>query len=207
MRRIIDFLKQFINQRALILNQTNLKTRKVFAIVIVIIVGLFIATSITGIFKTSTTNNASRNDQRSEATKSKATQTINKTFIFPLKDDKNIEVGKFKYVIGDVQLQDEIIVKGQRATAVKGRTFLIVNLKIVNDTAHVFEINTRDFIRLSIKGDKERFAADIHNDPVQIQAIATKPTRLGFPINDSNRKFVLYVGEIKGEKNPININL
>ena len=196
---MIDFIKNILNQS---------KRHKVIVITLILIVVFFITISITGIFKTSsTTNNASRNDQRADATSAKSTQTINKTFTFPLRDDKNVEVSKFKYVIGEVQLQDEIIVKGQRATAVKGRIFLIVNLKIVNDSSHVFDINTRDFIRLSIEGDKERFAADIHNDPVQVQAISTKPTRLGFPINDTNKKFILYVGEIKGQKKSININL
>jgi hypothetical protein len=80
-------------------------------------------------------------------------------------------------------------------------------VKIINDSSLVFEINTRDYIRLSIEGNKERFAADIHNDPVQIQAIATKPTRLGFPIDDKNKKFELFVGEIKGEKKSISISL
>jgi len=167
------------------------------SIVVVFIVALF------GLFKGKSVQTATS----VEVVAAKSTQSINKTFTFPLKDDKNVDVGKFKYVITDVQLQDEIIVKGKRATAVKGRTFLIVNLKIINDSSHIFDINTRDFIRLSIEGENERFAADIHNDPVQIQAISTKPTRLGFPINDTNKKFVLYIGEIKGEKKSININL
>lgn len=199
-KRIIDITSKFI--------QFNQKPRVIFLIAFAIIVIIFIPTSF-GLFKgkSSQTGISRINDKRVEVTLAKSTQSINKTFTFPLKDDKNVEVGKFKYVIGDVQLQDQIIVKGQRATAVKGRTFLIVNLKIVNDSNHIFDINTRDYIRLSIEAENERFAADIHNDPVQIQAIATKPTRLGFPINDTNRKFILYVGEIKGEKKSININL
>ena len=197
--KIIDIIYKF--------SQLNKKSRTILLIVFTVLVVFFLAVFF-GLFKGKSSQTATSrvNDQRLVVSLAKSTQTINKTFTFPLKDDKNVEVGKFKYAITDVQLQDEIIVKGQRATAVKGRTFLIVNLKIVNDSGHKFDINTRDYIRLSIEGENERFAADIHNDPVQIQAIATKPTRLGFPINDIEKKFILFVGEIKGEKKPININ-
>lgn len=203
-----DLAKQFLSNKLIYFKQSNQK-RKLIFIALAVIVILFLTSSITGIFKNkSTDSKTSRtNDKRANILSAKSTNTIDKTFTFPLKDDKNAEVAKFKYIIGDVQLQDEIIVKGQRATAVKGRTFLIVNLKIINDSSHTFDINTRDYIRLSIESNNERFAADIHNDPVQIQAISTKPTRLGFPINDTNKKFTLYVGEIKGEKKSIDINL
>lgn len=201
------FIKRFTDVTSKFF-QSNRRLRKIFLISFAIIVIIFIATSF-GLFKDKSgkTGTSRVNDQRADPAFAKSTQAINKTFTFPLKDGKNVEVGKFKYVITDVQLQDEIIVKGQRARSVKGRTFFIVNLKIVNDSSHTFDINTRDYIRLSIEGDNERFAADIHNDPAQVQAISTKPTRLGFPTNDSNKKFILYVGEIKGEKKSININL
>lgn len=208
-KKLINLFKNILSQRSNKLDRPNQKRRKVFIYVLLIIVILAIFIWVSNLFKNKSNNFSynSSDDQRQEATFAKSIQAINKTYTFPLKDDKNVEVSKFKYIIDNVALQDEIIVKGQRATAVKGRTFLIVNLKIVNDSSLVFDINTRDYIRLSIKGENERFAADIHNDPVQIQAIATKPTRLGFPINDNDRNFVLYVGEIKGEKVPINVSL
>lgn len=186
---------------------SNRKPQVIILIASAIVVIIFIAAFGLSRGKSRQTSIAGVNNQRIEVTSAKATQSINRTFTFPLKDSKSVEVAKFKYVITDVQLQDEIIVKGQRATAIKGRTFLIINLKIINDSSLTFEINTRDYIRMSIEGNKEQFAGDIHNDPVQVQAISTKPTRLGFPINDNNKKFILYVGEIKGEKQSININL
>ena len=138
----------------------------------------------------------------------KADQQINKEFTFPLKNDKGEEVSKIKYIIENVEKRDEIIVKGQRARSVRGRTFLIFNLKIVNDFNQVIQIQTRDYVRLSVNGDKNQWLApDIHNDPVDIQAISTKLTRIGFAINDSDKNIVLRVGEIQGEKQELEIKI
>ncbi|OFW63868.1 MAG: hypothetical protein A2Z35_03420 [Actinobacteria bacterium RBG_19FT_COMBO_36_27] len=135
-----------------------------------------------------------------------ATQDINKEFSFPLKNTKGEEVTTFKYIVEKAELRDEIIVKGQKATAVKGRVFLIINLKINNDYIQTIVINTKDFIRLSVNGNEnELLAPDIHNDPVEAQAISTKYTRLGFPINDSDESLVLWVGEINGDKQKIDL--
>lgn len=140
-------------------------------------------------------------NQKILAPTSKASQIIDKTFIFSFGDNK------FAYIIESAELQDEIILKGQVASAVKGKTFLIINLKIRNDNEVAFEINTRDFIRLSVNNLNDKIAADIHNDPVLVQAISTKPTRLGFPIKDTDEHLTLYIGEIQGEKKTINLNL
>lgn len=166
------------------------------------IIGLFAVVTIAGIFSLLNKNSS----QKIQVKAAKATQTINKEFQFPLKSDKGEEVSKIKYEIETAELRDEIIVKGQRATSVAGRTFLILNLKIVNEHNQAIEINTRDYVRL-IKNNKtsELLAPDIHNDPVEIQAISTKYTRVGFAINDSDRDLAIRIGEIKGEKEDIAI--
>lgn len=139
--------------------------------------------------------------------KPKATKTLNKTFQFPLKDDSGKQVSTISYTIQSVELRDQIIVKGETATAVKGRTFAIVNLKLTNNYTKSVQINARDYVRLILQGSSEKLAADIHNDPVEVQAISTKYTRIGFPIDDSDRKFTLQVGEITGPKQDIKISL
>ena len=138
----------------------------------------------------------------------KAFQEINREFSFPLRDGNDEEVSKIKYFIEKAELLDEIIVKGQRATAVEGRTFLIITLKITNEFNKAIEIDTRDYLRLSVnKNEVEWLAPDIHNDPVEIQAISTKFTRVGFPINETDRDLILRVGEINSEKEKFNLDL
>ena len=158
------------------------------------------------IIKSLNQNSTSYRDDRPLPSATKASQILNKVFEFPLKDAKGDAISKIKYEIESVELQDSIIVKGQRARAVKGRTFLILNLKISNNFTQGIEINSRDYVRISINGSKELIAADIHNDPVAVQAISTKFTRLGFPINDSDKNLMLLIGEIKGKKETLKLN-
>jgi len=137
------------------------------------------------------------------------TTQINKTFQFPLKDDKGVAQGKFTYEITSAELRHHIVVKGQNATSVSGRVFLIVNLKIVNTLSQGLKINSRDYIRVSVNGnDKEWFAPDIHNDPVDAQAISTTDTRVGMAINESDKNIRLQIGEISGKKQiiPVSFN-
>lgn len=136
-----------------------------------------------------------------------ATETINKTYSFSLRDDKGKEVSKVKYTIQDAELRNDIVVKGQRATAVAGRTFLIINIKIRNDYDKRIQINARDYVRLSVNNTDDRLAADIHSDPVDVEPASTKITRIGFPINTTDKNLTLYVGELDGKKDTIHLKL
>src|SRR3990170_7640206 len=145
-------------------------------------------------------------DQRVEIQGAKSTTDINREFSFPLRDDKGEQVSQLKFGIQTAELRDEIVVKGQRANAVKGRTFLILNLKISNDFGQSIEINTKNYVRMTRNNNEyEKLAPDIHNDPVEVQADSTKLTRVGFPINDSDSDLKLHIGEIGGEKQIIDL--
>lgn len=133
---------------------------------------------------------------------------LNRVYEFPIRDNKGVEVSKIRYEITSIELYDSIIYKGQRARAVEGRAFLILNLKLLNQYTQEIAINSRDYIRLSVNKKDEKIAPDIHNDPVKVQAISTKYTRIGFPINESDKNNLnLYVGEINGEKQAIDVSL
>lgn len=181
------------------------KTLVIGCAVFLVVVGL--AT----LFKYSLDNSANSNvlgDQKVQIADAKASQNINKEYAFPIKNDKGDEISRIKYSIQNVEKRDQIVAKGQKADAVVGRTFLIVNLKIVNDYNQAVQINTRDYIRLTVSNnDSEKLAPDIHNDPVEVQAISTKFTRVGFFVNDSDKNLKLFIGEIKGDKSVINLNI
>lgn len=146
-------------------------------------------------------------DPRTTAPTPKATQGLNKTYEFPLLDANGKQVSKIKYVIQSVNLQDSFIYQGKLATAVKGRTFLIFDLKITNPYTKTIQINSKDYIRVKLNNSDELLAPEIHNDPVQIQADSTKYTRIGLPINDTDRDITILVGELNGKKEIIKLNL
>jgi len=138
----------------------------------------------------------------------KASQELNREFLFPLRDGGGESLSEIKFFIEKAELRDEIVVKGKRATSIKGRTFLIITAKITNQYRQAITMNTKDYVRLSVNGNEEEWLApDIHNDPVEIQAISTKYTRVGFPINESDKNLILRVGEINGEKVRIPLEL
>ncbi len=168
---------------------------------VVIIIGYILVRNIAG------TKSQAGADQRITIEKPKASQTLSRQFYFPLKDAQGKEVSKFRYEIQSAELRDVIIIKGQKATAIKGRTFLVLNLKITNNFDKSIQINARDYIRLTVGKSTEKLAPDIHNDPVEVQAISTKYTRLGFPINDTDRDLTLQIGEITGRKELVKLDL
>lgn len=187
------------------LNKLSLKQKK-FAIIGIVFI--FLLLFIAGL----RSNNASgvnlNSDSRAVVAGAKATQTLNNQFSFPLYDADGKEVTKLTYLIENAELRDEIIVQGKTAKAVQGKTFLILTIKINNTYDKAIDINTRDYIRLTVNGKtSELIAADIHNDPVSVQAISTKTTRIGFPINDTDKNLVIIIGEIKGSKEQVALNL
>lgn len=186
----------------------NLNKKNIFRIlfpVIVILIGVYAIYSVTSSSRTDKTV-LSNNTVISLGEPIGITK-IDREFSFPVKDSKGKEVASFSYVLQDAELRDEIIVKGKRATAVEGRMFLIINLKITNATKHGLQINTRDYIRLSVNNNTlEWLAGEIHNDPVEVQAISTKYTRIGFPINKNDVNHTIQVGEIDGDKEHIELD-
>lgn len=146
-------------------------------------------------------------DTRIEVMDAKMTKPINREFTFPLVDAKGDEVTRITYTVEAAELRDEIITQGKRASAVKGRTFLIIPIKITNNFDKALEIQSKDYMRLVVGGnDIELRAADLHSDPVTVQAISTKLSRLGFAINDTDTNVKLLIGELNGTKETIEIS-
>lgn len=136
------------------------------------------------------------------------TLELNREFSYTVKNSAGEDTDmKIHFKLEKLELAKEIVAKGQRATAISGRSFLLLTIKLTNNEEVGIEIDTRDYVRLSVDGSEEKLAADIHNDPVEVQPLSTKTTRIGFPVNDTIKKVTLYIGEIKGEKEAIAIDL
>jgi hypothetical protein len=190
----------------------KIKPQLFFKILVPVIILLVLSFSIKALFSNSGNGgsvlSSSNGNKNIEVKQSLEKTPLNREFKFPLSDAKGKKIGEFSYILESAEITDEIIVQGKRATAVKGRQFLIINLKLINTQNYGIEISTRDFVRLMTNGDtKQLFAPDIHNDPVEAQAISTKYSRIGFPINETDKNLVIQVGEINGPKETIQLNL
>lgn len=135
------------------------------------------------------------------------TQVINKSLSFPLLDSNGIVVSKISYKVVSAELRDQIIVKGQPVMPIAGKTFLVINLELTNSYDKSVQINTRDYIRIVKNNSSEHLAADINNDPVEVQAISTVQTRLALAIDTTDKSLVMEVGEISGPKTKIPLKL
>lgn len=135
-----------------------------------------------------------------------ATVTLNKSFNFPLNDQSGKVISMFTYSIQNAALQNQIIIQGQTASAVQGTSFLILSLKITNNFTKSFSVNARDYVRLIVNNASDKLAPVVYNDPVQVQAISTDYTRVGFTVKSTDKNFKLQVGQITGKKQLIDIN-
>lgn len=133
------------------------------------------------------------------------TVPVEREFSFNVYDKDKKLSDPVKYTLTSAQLTKQIIIKGQKATAVKGRTFFILNLKLVNEFDESLFLNTRNYIRVQPAGSPDKLAPEIHNDTVEVQPLSTKLTRIGLPVDENTKEFTLFVGELEGAKEEIAI--
>ena|SRR3989338_9305947 len=133
---------------------------------------------------------------------------VEKSYDFPALDNTGKPLkSKIKLKVNSVEKTNQVLVKEQVFTAKNNKLFLIVNIDLRNDATAPVNIVPGDLVRLSVEDDEEtRYAPDLHNNLVPVSAIATRTDRVGFVIPDSAKKFILYVGEIEGEKQEVSLN-
>lgn len=145
----------------------------------------------------------------------KGTQTVQgvmaevqKSYEFPgLTNQAKATENKLKMKIATAEKTSQVIVKDQIFTAKNNKMFLILNLELKNDITTPLNIAPGDLIRLEYIGETEnKYAPDLHNNLVLVSAISTRNDRIGFVIPSEKKDFILYVGELEGNKEPVEIH-
>jgi hypothetical protein len=130
-----------------------------------------------------------------------AQMTLNEELLLPINDDKGEELTKVKYVVKTAELRDEIIVGGRKATTIEGQAFLVLTIDITNDYSQPIQINSRDFLQVSVNNDDSKwYSPKIHSDPVDVRPGSTNTTRIGLTINSGDENIRLRLGEVTAEK-------
>ncbi len=114
---------------------------------------------------------------------------------------------KIKLTVVSAEKTNQVLVNDKTFTAKNNKLFLILNLELKNIATQPMNILPGDLIRLSYNNDEDnKFAADLHNNLVPVAAISTKLDRVGFVIPEDARNFKIFVGELEGKKEDIEIN-
>lgn len=176
------------------------QNKKYIAIVIIFVIGIFLGAKLFFPKKETQTTIEPKTDATI------ATAGLNSDFEFPLKDSFGKELSTIKINASNAVLKSEVIIKGSRSVAQNNKAFLTIDLEITNDYNKSIDVNTRNYFRLKSESSDSWLAPDIHNDPVKVQAISTKQTRIGYIVNESDKKYILRIGEIDGEKQEVQIS-
>lgn len=174
--------------------------KKIGTIVFVLIVAVAVISGIRVALSTAMKSTVSQN---ASVAADAITVPIEREFSFNVYDKDKKLSDPVKYTLTSAQLSKQIIIKGQKATAVKGRTFLILNLKLINEFDKSLFLNTRNYVRVQPAGTTDNLAPEIHNDTVEAQPLSTKLTRIGLPVDENVKEFTLFVGELDGQKEQI----
>lgn len=125
---------------------------------------------------------------------------IGKSFAFPIRNGNGEATkGDLKMTMTTVEKTNRILIKGTPATSRDGKIFLIVNLELDNPTQNKLGLAPVELIRL-VDSSGKKFAPDVHNDKVTIEAISIKKTRVGFVVDENATGLKLQVGEVGGTK-------
>lgn len=149
-----------------------------------------------------------RNNDKGQQPAKGVTAKVDKSFDFAaLNSQAKPVVNKIKLKIADVEKTNQVLVRDQTYTAKNNKLFLIVNLELKNDATIPLNILPGDLVRLTVGTDEEnKFAPDLHNNLVLVSALSTKLDRIGFVIPQEAKNFKIYIGELEGKKEIVDVN-
>lgn len=203
-----------VRRRSLTFKNISLtkKQKKTIGAAVILVIVLAIIYSLFSLVESKNTSDVSSAASANTATKTQlakpvATEKINKTFNFDVKDKTGKVITSFQYKIDSAELRDQVVINGSKYQPVVGKTFLILNLEITNNYTNDINIAPKNYVRIMMNNNNEKLAPDLYNDSVDVQAISTKPTSLGLAIDTSAKDIKLQVGEITGAKTTIPLKI
>ncbi len=135
-----------------------------------------------------------------------ANVNVNKRFEIPIKNKDGSQTGeKLGITITNIEKTREILIKNNPAKTKNGKIFLVLNIEIQNDTKKQLTVRPVDMVRL-IGDDGRSYAPDVHNNEVTAEPVSLRKTKVGYVVEESKNSFKLFVGEVRGEQEPIEVS-
>ena len=106
--------------------------------------------------------------------------------------------------VTQARFADSILVQSKRATPVKGKLFLVVDIEIENPhkvQLYAFPVDLFRFIR----EDGQKFAPSVHQGAVLVRPEATKKSNVAFVAEPRQKKFRIEIGEVGEAKEILEI--
>lgn len=135
-----------------------------------------------------------------------ANVNVNKRFEIPIKNKDGSQTGeKLGITITTIEKTREILIKNSPAKTKNGKIFLILNIEIQNDTKKQLSVRPVDMVRL-IGDDGRSYAPEVHNNAVTAEPVSLRKTKVGYVVEETKNSFKLFVGEVRGQQEPIEVS-
>ena len=179
-------------------------------IIAVIVVVLLIGAGAFALFKKANKQNTAQvqGAQTSDSQLVTEKADLNRAFEIKALDTQGKQAkSKITMNIKSIEKTNEILVKGNPATAKGNSRFLVLNIELSNSSLERLIVAPLDIVRLIINEQKR--AAEIYTEEltqikgsVVVEPDSTKVTRVGFVLNEDivNESKSLQVGEIDSER-------
>ena len=106
--------------------------------------------------------------------------------------------------ITNIEKTREILIKNNPAKTKNGKIFLVLNIEIQNDTKKQLTVRPVDMVRL-IGDDGRSYAPDVHNNEVTAEPVSLRKTKVGYVVDENKNNFKLFVGEVRGQQEEIEV--
>ena len=132
---------------------------------------------------------------------------LNKKINFPIKDSSGKDTGNQLVVnFTNVERSEKILYKGRPLSPRESKDFIVVNIEIENSTKDRLTVRPADFMRL-VDTQGRQFAADIQTDPIKVEPLSIKRTRIVYIVADNLRDLKFLIGQINADRETVEVRI
>lgn len=158
-------------------------------------------------FTRSKSNSTSANSEETFVSSGGPTAPLNKKIAFPIRDNNGKTTGTNLTVnFTNLERTSKVIYNGRPLIARESKDFIVANMEIENTTKDRLTVRPVDFIRL-VDASGKNYAADFQTSAIKVEPLSTKRTRTIFIVDESQKNLKFLIGEINGNREPVEVTI